>query len=340
MTSILNAEKSIYISMFSVNMLDTFDKNLHVRDLMKLLCKKKQEGIDVKFIFGNSYKHDDQKFFKQLDTSNEMAFTFLRAFGVDVAFFNHYQYESSHSKYVIIDNKEVFIGSHNFSPRSFSVGMDDSIKLNDPVLSNELTSIFMADWKYAYQPNNSEVIDFDRSKIILPEFKYTEPGLPAIQEDYVSKILINENYFEILLDELTNAKQNINISMFYFSFHKEKDSITSKILTVLENKVKNNIKVQFILDRDRPTDIYSSFKANIKRFDELKKIGINVKFDQKELASHAKLIIIDNEKVFIGSHNWTYGSYKKYEETSVLIESKKLAQEYNRIFETRFSELK
>jgi phosphatidylserine/phosphatidylglycerophosphate/cardiolipin synthase-like enzyme len=340
MTSILNAEKSIYISMFSVNMLDTFDKNLHVRNLIKLLCKRKQEGIDVKFIFGNSYKHDDQKFFQQLDTSNEMAFTFLRAFGVNVGFFNHHQYESSHCKYVIIDNQEVFIGSHNFSPRSFSVGMDDSVKLNDPVLSNELTSIFIADWKYAYKPNNSEVLDFDSSRITFPDFKHIEPNITAIEEDYVSKILINENYFEKLLDELTNAKQNINISMFYFSFHKEKDSITSKILAILASKVKNKVKVQVILDRDRPTDIYSSFKANKKRFDELKKLGINVKFDKKEVASHAKLIIIDNEKVFIGSHNWTYGSYKKHEETSVLIESKKLAHEYNRIFATRFSELK
>jgi phosphatidylserine/phosphatidylglycerophosphate/cardiolipin synthase-like enzyme len=325
--------------MFSFNMLDTLDRNLQVRTLVKLLCKKKQEGIDIKIIFGNSYKHDESNFFQLLDSSNEMAFTFLKSFGVQVGFFNHYKYQSSHSKYVIIDNQEVIIGSHNFSPRSFSIGLDDSVKIVDNDFANELTSIFLADWKFVYIPNNIETVDFDNSKIYFPEIISKKVDATTIKDNFACKVLANQYYFDYLIDEIKKAKKSISISMFYFSYFKDKNSETSRIISSIENAVKNNIEVKVILDRDRPTDIYSSYKANKKRFEQLKRIGVSVKLDKKEVASHAKLVIIDNEKVIIGSHNWTFGSFAKYEETSVAIDSKDLAIEYNTIFNTRFSNL-
>lgn len=339
MLAVMSAKKSIYISMFSYNMLDNLDKNMAVRNLTKLLIQKKQEGVDVRIIFGNAYKHDHSRFIQLLDGSNEMAFTFLKAFGVQAGFFQHHTYQSSHSKYVVIDKEHVFIGSHNFSPRSFSIGLDDSVKVVDSRLGSQLTSLFLADWKFAYIPKNAETTDFDASVILFPKLTIRSPRVPTVQDDFTTKLLVNEKYFDTLISGLNQAKQSIRISMFYFSYHKDAHSITSKIVTALAKAIKNKVQVQVILDRDNPSDIYSSHKANKKRFDELKKLGVDIKFDKKEVASHGKLCIIDQEKVIIGSHNWTQGSYQNYEETSILIESKKLATLYNRIFTTRFSTL-
>ncbi|MBK9993329.1 MAG: hypothetical protein IPP01_04915 [Saprospiraceae bacterium] len=160
-----------------------------------------------------------------------------------------------------------------------------------------------------------------------------------ISDNMVCHLLLNKEYFNSVLNEIDNAKYSINVSMFYFSHSKDKSAITSKLFDAISSAHKRGVKIRFILDRDKPSDIYKSYKANKQRFYDLKGLGILVKYDKKESASHSKLIIIDDEKTIICSHNWTYGSFEKYQDISVLIESKKLAESFVKIFSSRFDAL-
>lgn len=337
MSSINDARKSIHISIFSLNADNSKDHQLKVRDLLKLLCKKNKDGIDVRVMLGNSNKLNKSIQYSTLDVTNEIAFTFLKSFGVKVSFFQHYKQESSHSKYVVIDDEISFIGSHNFSPRAFDSGNDDSICVYDLSLAEELKRVFFTDWKYAIIPSNSEIVDFDNSSIT-----FNNPILKNLSSNLVSgtmksDLLLNKEYFETVLKEIENAQSSIDISMFYFSFSKDKKSITSKLHDALTLAHKRGVKIRIVLDRDRPTDIYASYRANKQRFTGLKKAGIDVKFDKKEVASHSKLLIIDKSKVILGSHNWTYGSYEKYQDVSVIVQSKLVAEEYSKLFDNTFS---
>lgn len=337
--SILNAKRSIYVSAFSYNLTENMDNLQLVRNITKLLIQKSQEGIDVKLIFGNSYKTSKIQAFQKLDMSNELAFTIFKSFGVQASFFSHYKQESSHSKYVLIDDELVFIGSHNFSPRAFGIGFDDSISILDERIGNQVKSIFLTDWKYSTLPPNSELVDFNNSNFIFPFFEKRDCEVPIIKDTITSNVLLNHKYFEVLINEIENSKASVFVSMFYFSYSKDTDSITSKILNAISKAFSKGVEVKIILDRDNPSDIYASSKANTKRYEELKKIGINVKFDKPETATHSKLVIIDNRKIIIGSHNWTYGSFNYYQDLSLMIESKSLSDTFTDIYNKRFNSL-
>ncbi len=337
--AILKARQSIYISIFSFNIAENLDTKLLVRTIAKLLAKKHNEGIDVKVLFGNSYKLDSSKPFQKLDMSNELTFTVLKSYGVNVAFFNHYKQASSHSKYVVIDEESVFLGSHNFSPRAFGVGTDDSICVIDQNVAFQLAKIFRTDWKYSYTPLSSELVEFDNSFMIFPQFRKRTVNAPEISANFLSNLLLNEEYFECVLDLINEAKSSIDIIMFHFSFSKSKAHITTKLFNALLKAHKKGIGIRIILDRDNPKDIYASNRINKVRYDGLKSSGIDVRFDSDLSTTHSKLLIIDRSKVIIGSHNWTYGSFNDYQDVSIMISSKIFATTYKKIFDKRFSVL-
>jgi phosphatidylserine/phosphatidylglycerophosphate/cardiolipin synthase-like enzyme len=338
--TILDAKNCIAINMFSFNMSDDLDHGRLVRQMVKLLCKKKMEGVDVKIIFGNSYKSSPFVPFQMLDVSNEIAYTICNSFGIEVAFFNHYAQKSSHSKYVIVDEEFVFIGSHNFSPRAFGIGSDDSVCLQDSELAHRLLSFFNTDFRYSQKVPVAELSEFDRENFQIPTFAKRTTEAMRISGHYECKILLNKEYFETLITEVDKAKTSVDIIMFYFSHSKDKKSVTSRLMQSITKATERGVKVRVILDKDRPTDIYASFKANKYRFSQLKKIGVEVKFDRPEIASHSKVVILDKQLVFTGSHNWTHGSYIEYQDISVCISSTELSLAYTQLFDQRFASLK
>jgi phosphatidylserine/phosphatidylglycerophosphate/cardiolipin synthase-like enzyme len=99
------------------------------------------------------------------------------------------------------------------------------------------------------------------------------------------------------------------------------------------------VHIEVLLDKDRSGDIYHSYETNRRAYERLKKIGIDVKFDQPETVTHWKVVIIDTKQVLIGSHNWTGNSLARTEELSVLVNSPTVAAEYGVNFDEKFAAL-
>ncbi|MBC7849009.1 MAG: hypothetical protein H7Y31_04705, partial [Chitinophagaceae bacterium] len=91
--------------------------------------------------------------------------------------------------------------------------------------------------------------------------------------------ILNEEYFSCVLEEISEAKSTIDLIMFHFSFSKSKTHITSKLFDALSNAHKRGVYIRVILDRDNQEDLYMSNRINKVRYDDLKSIGIDVKFD-------------------------------------------------------------
>ncbi|MEM4546663.1 MAG: phospholipase D-like domain-containing protein, partial [Nitrososphaerota archaeon] len=61
--------------------------------------------------------------------------------------------------------------------------------------------------------------------------------------------------------------------------------------------------------------------------------GVPVRLDESPTTTtHAKLIIIDNETVIIGSHNWTESALTRNHETSIMIQDKETATKLTNYF--------
>jgi phosphatidylserine/phosphatidylglycerophosphate/cardiolipin synthase-like enzyme len=59
---------------------------------------------------------------------------------------------------------------------------------------------------------------------------------------------------------------------------------------------------------------------------------VTVIYDSPSQTTHTKVLIIDDERVLLGSTNWTYSALSNNNEVSVLIRSKEIAKELTAYF--------
>lgn len=145
--------------------------------------------------------------------------------------------------------------------------------------------------------------------------------------------LVNENYFNFTLNEIENAKSKIDIVLYEFKFY-ETENAATMLRDALIKKYKEGVSVRIILDQSewygKETELSKSNKQTAKILAES---GIDVKMDSLKRTTHNKLLIIDDESVIVGSHNWGSSALTKNNEASVYIKDLKTAEYYRNYFE-------
>jgi len=99
-------------------------------------------------------------------------------------------------------------------------------------------------------------------------------------------------------------------------------------LQALVDAAKRGVDVRVCLDQSRnwedPTVIDSKHEQPAAW---LRARGVRVIEDELERISHAKVVLIDNETVVIGSHNWTFSALALNREASLFVKDAALAAE-------------
>lgn len=98
------------------------------------------------------------------------------------------------------------------------------------------------------------------------------------------------------------------------------------LLGILKRKTQDNLDVKILINGFFRNALQSSF--NVQSHDTLKKEGFNIRIGNPKKMIHAKIIIIDKRKVFLGSYNWTLSSLMKNHETGVLINANNITADY------------
>ena len=118
------------------------------------------------------------------------------------------------------------------------------------------------------------------------------------------KLLINaEDFFHHLINDIKNAKKHIHLEFYVF----DNDDIGQEIINLLIQKVKEGVKVRFIIDS------FGSRSINKKMFKLLKDNNIEVfsflplftprMFRFVNIRDHRKLVVIDGEIAYTGGMN-------------------------------------
>jgi phosphatidylserine/phosphatidylglycerophosphate/cardiolipin synthase-like enzyme len=127
----------------------------------------------------------------------------------------------------------------------------------------------------------------------------------------------SEEIFNLIKD----AKQNIKVEVYEFSY-----KILADALVLARSQ---GVSVQVILD--------PSVYQNTETFKYLLNNGIDVNWSPKRFHStHSKFMVVDDEIVVVGSLNWSLNAMKNNREASVIIYSKQIAGEFERIFNEDF----
>ena len=162
------------------------------------------------------------------------------------------------------------------------------------------------------------------------------------QEPYQVSVedLSGDKYFPRVRDALRNARKSIYMVMYFVNFDpKSRKFPVTELVEEVVNAHKRGVKVRVILDQNISfaewkgrSGKWEKEEKNISLFEYFKKQGIEAYYDNLFVVTHSKSIVIDEEIVVLGSANWTESSLRRNWETSCLIRSKKLAEEFLKYF--------
>jgi competence protein ComEA len=149
-------------------------------------------------------------------------------------------------------------------------------------------------------------------------------------------LLRDATYFYFVKKLLMTASKSIRIVMFFFRFdekEKEKYPTYEYLMALVEAKSKG-VDVKVILDHQAEGDSKPSTLINTNALEFLRKHGVPVTFDIEDVATHSKLVLVDDAHVVVGSHNWTAGSFFAYHDVSIYVHSAKLFETYTQHFDS------
>jgi phosphatidylserine/phosphatidylglycerophosphate/cardiolipin synthase-like enzyme len=145
--------------------------------------------------------------------------------------------------------------------------------------------------------------------------------------------LINEEYYPVLINEIENANSNIDIVIYEFKWYDNNNSVV-QLRNLLAQRAEDGIKIRIILDQSKwYGQITDLSEENNKTGNWLAERGVYVKLDSLKTTTHDKLVIIDDNTVLVGSHNWGSSALTKNNEASVMIKGKEVAEFYENYFE-------
>jgi len=214
-----------------------------------------------------------------------------------------------HHKFVIVDRKEVWTGSMNFT-------ISDAYRNN-----NNLIRIISPDLAENYTTEFDEMFIYDR----FGDNSLADTPFPIV---YVDGVRI-DNCFSPddrcesrLVNLVDSAQQSINFLIFSFT----SDNLANGMLRQSER----GVSVSGVFDKSQ------YFMNRGTEFAKLKAEGLNVQLDENAYSMHHKVIIIDSQVVATGSYNFSYSAENLNDENLLLIYSPEIAmlyqEEYQRIY--------
>lgn len=139
------------------------------------------------------------------------------------------------------------------------------------------------------------------------------------------RILPDKEYFDTLISLIQDARQRIDLIMFVFKTTKSPKNRPTHIIRELIKARKRGVHVQVLLEKSGYDENLNKENKKVARL--LKKNKITVKFDSPDTTTHTKLVVIDQQYSFVGSHNFTHSALAYNHEFSLLIDSEQLAAE-------------
>lgn len=314
---IQNAKQSINVEYY------IFANDKTGKEIMALLCQKASEGVAVNLIYDSiGSRKAPRRFFNKLKKAGGKVGEFFPPF-LHLRLANFKMNYRNHRKIVVIDGEIGYTGGMNI--RDDHMGLDKRLTpWRDTHLRIEgagvygLQNIFLDDWRYCTNDNTPLKLYLENGFFPAPQIK----GDASVQiissgpDDQTQ--VIKEVYIKLI----TGAKKRVYIQTPYFI---PDDVFFSALRIAVRSGVDVRIMVPKIPDKR------TVYLATLSYLKEMAQIGCKIYLYNGFL--HSKTLLIDDNKLSIGSCNMDNRSFALNFEDTVLMYSKKLNSEYDRAFE-------
>lgn len=149
----------------------------------------------------------------------------------------------------------------------------------------------------------------------------------------------NRNYAPNVIKLFDSAGKTIHILMLEGGYYPERpEGINLELYKSMFRALERGVDVKIILDNSGFNP--SQTERNLKLGNFLAENGVQVYYDDPEVTTHSKTLIVDSIYSVVGSTNWSYHALEKNNECSVLIKSAAVAREYEKYFDVVLSKAK
>lgn len=313
---LLKAKKSIHIEYY------IFADDKTGRSIMDILCQKAREGVEVKLIYDSiGSRKAPRRFFKKLRKAGGQVAEFFPPF-MHIRLINLKLNYRNHRKIVVIDGKIGWTGGINIRDdhmglhKRLSPWRDTHIRIKGSGVYT-LQNIFLDDWRYS--KNES-----------FPPMSYIEKGYfpsPKLYGDALIQVLASgpdsqvQKIKEVYVKMITNAKKRVYIQTPYFI----PDDV---FLSAIRIAVVSGIDVRIMVPR-KP-DKKTVYLATLSYLKEVADLGVKIYLYDGFL--HSKTLIVDDNKVSIGTCNMDNRSFGLNFEDTAIIYSTKINNRYRKTF--------
>ena len=292
------------------------------KDIMKILCQKAKEGVDVRFIYDSiGSRHAPRRFFNQLKKAGGRVGEFFPPF-MHIRLINLKLNYRNHRKIVVIDGRVGYTGGINI--RNDHMGEHKKLKpWRDTHIRIEgggvyaLQNIFLDDWRYCTNENVPPSLYLQNGFFPSPSIKgnATVQVVSSGPDSNVQKI--KEVFIKMILD----AHERVYIQTPYFI---PDDVFFSALRIAIKSGVDVRIMVPEIPDKK------TVYLATLSYLKEMSELGVKIYLYKGFL--HSKTLLVDNNKVSIGTCNTDNRSFGLNFEDTVLVYSKQINKEHEEIF--------
>jgi cardiolipin synthase A/B len=316
--------------------------NLSADHLLDLLRNAKNRGVRIRLMFDVTDTRGDER--SKLNSLGVQLKEAPSSNGRKV-------FTVCHQKFAVIDEAILLIGSANWAgtsiplvtaPGKFKKGNREWIvRIDDVTLAKWFKGLFEADWDipviqapmgFAVEPElRPETIVLPTLRANVPDqvFDIKQVNLP--DPVTVTPVLSPNNYFDLVLKLIREAKKSVDIEQQYILAGGPK---TEGLLSALE-QCKDKLAIRFIVSpafrREGAKDSWELSMDSLDAFnlkDCLRAMNLNF-----YTHLHNKGLIIDRQKVIVSSTNWSENSISRAREAGVLIESPEIAEYYAKVYD-------
>lgn len=159
------------------------------------------------------------------------------------------------------------------------------------------------------------------------------PFLPPPPPVSVNAVLLTGGYFfDELIRQIDLSQQSIFSIQYQWKWNiHQRNSCVQRLGSTIARARSRNVEVNVLLHQEAP-DRHLTVINRVTN-DQLTRLGCHVKMYSPSQLLHAKVWIIDNERVFIGSHNVSSRSLTTNEECSVFITSVEFSRSVRSYFD-------
>jgi cardiolipin synthase len=291
--------------------------------LKDMLIRKAKEGVQIRFIYDDVGCWNLPRSFKR--ELRKAGIDFIPFSPVWLPLINSRLNYRNHRKLVVVDGIKAYLGGLNIGDRYlgkhhyFGYWRDSLVVINGEAALT-LQAIFLTDWLFVSGQN---LLQPGQLEFFLPktadEF---DPQIP-IQIAASGPDSDQAGILQLYFVAITSAQQSLDISTPYLV-------LNESLLMALKTAAIGGVKIRILIP-SKP-DHFMVYWASRSYLHDLLEVGIEIWEYQKGF-NHAKLMIVDNEVLLIGTANMDLRSFNHNLELTATVYDRDMSIEASLAFE-------